>query len=89
MPYLNSNHMETLTVRIQGESDWLEPLLYVKELNKLKDQKTDKAALSLAMGKLLDIGVEKLTEENKNTVITLLANYVANLKVRKPTKLTT
>lgn len=72
--------METITVRIQGESDWLHFTFNVEELNKLKNPALFLPPISAKIGKLLDIGLAAvLSVENKKEVETLLSQYVANL----------
>lgn len=73
--------MESITVRIQGESDWLQPVLIVQELNKLMEPSIDLSHISARIGQLLDCGTLPLTNDQKNEVLMLLSKYVANLKV--------
>ena len=73
--------METITVRIQGESDWIQSVFKVQDLNELKDPALFLPAISAKIGRLLDIGTETLSVESRKKIETLLSQYVANLNI--------
>ena len=72
---------ETISVRIQGESDWLNSVFNIQELNNLKDSTLNLPLISAKIGRLLDIGSATLSIENRKEVERLLSQYVANLNI--------
>lgn len=73
--------METITVRIQGESDWVQTVLNVQELKALKDSGLHLPIIAGQMGKMLDRGFDSISPDDNKKLINLLSKYVGNLKV--------
>jgi hypothetical protein len=71
--------MDSITARVQGETDWLVFSYEIKELNGLKDASLSLASISNQIGKLLDgSNIDEISKEAKENVKNLLATYIAN-----------
>lgn len=73
--------MDSITIRVQGESDWIESEFKIQELNALKNPTLDLPPIAAAIGRLLDIGTSTITVEKKRELEVLLSQYVSNLKI--------
>ena len=74
--------METIAVRLQGETDWINSIFKVEELNKLIDSSHPLPRISSSLGELLDNNSKDSVADTKREEIEeLLSVYVANLNI--------